>query len=86
MSRIVLDFELADKKINKKLGIFTDGKVQGYSFRPPKKYKPTKQALWCTRNLQGIVWNSGRLDSSELSNTLPRAVIGEYFAKGFEIC
>ena len=62
MSCIVLDFELADKNITKELGVFTDGKLQGYSFRPPKKYKPTKQAYWCAKNLHGIVWNSGRLD------------------------
>ena len=66
--------------------VFFDGKVQGHSFLPPKKYKPTKQAFWCTRNLHGIVWNSRRLDYSELSNILPRAVKGEYFAKGTEKC
>ena len=47
-------------------------------------YKPTEQALGCTKNLHGIVWNSGRLDYSELSNIPPRAVKGEYFAKGTE--
>ena len=82
----VLDIELADKNVIKELGVFVDGKVQGYSFRPPKKYKPTKQAIWCTRNLHGIVWNSGRLDYSELSNILPRAEKGELFAKGTEKC
>ena len=70
----------------KELGVFIDGKVQGYSFCPPKKYKPTKQAVWCTRNLHGIVWNSGRLDYSELAKFLPRAVKGEYFGKGTEKC
>ena len=48
----VLDIELVDKEVSKDLGGFIDGKIQGYSFRPPKKYKPTKQAFWCTRNLQ----------------------------------
>ena len=47
-------------------------------------HKPTKQAFWCTRNLQGIVWNSNRLDYIELSNILTGAVKGEYFAKGLE--
>ena len=33
-----------------------------------------------------IVWNSRRLDYSELSNILPRAVNGEYFARRLEKC
>ena len=81
MSCIVLDIELADKNFIKELRVFTDGEVQGHPFRPLKKYKPTKQAFWCTRNLQGIGWNSGRLDYSDLSNILTTAVTGEYFAK-----
>ena len=80
-SCIVLDSELADKNVTKKLGVFIDGNVQGYSFRPPKKYKPTKQAIWCTRNLHGDVWNGGSLDWSELPNILPRDVKGDNFAK-----
>ena len=76
MSCIVLDIGLAHKNVIKELGVFIDGKVQGYSFRPPKKYKPTKQAFWCTRNWHGNVWNSERLDYSELSNILPTAVKG----------
>ena len=66
------------------MGLFIDNQVQAYSFRPPKNYKPTKQAFWCTRNLHGIVWNSGRLDYSELSNVLTRVVNDDYFAKGKE--
>ena len=68
------------------MGVFIDGKVQGYSFCPPEKYKPTKQAFWCSRNLHGIVWKSGRLDYSDLSNILPKAVKGEYFAKRTANC
>ena len=83
---VVLDIGLEDRNIIKELGVFADGKVQGYSFRHPKKYKPTKQIFWCTKNLYGIVWNSGRLDYSELSNILPRAVRGENFGKGTEEC
>ena len=81
MSCIVLD-----KKVFREFGVFIDGKVQGYSFRPQKKYKPTKQAFWCTRILHEIMWNSGRLDYSELANVLLRAVKGKYFAKGAEKC
>ena len=86
MSCIVLDFESADKTGIKELGVFSDGKVQGYSFRFLKMYKPTKQAFWCTRNVHRIVWNSGRLDNSELSNVLLRAENGGYFAKETEKC
>ena len=68
------------------MGVFIDRKVQRSSFRPPKTYKPTKQALWCTRNLHGIVCNSGGLDYSELPNILHRDVKGEPFANGTEKC
>ena len=34
MSCIALDTELTDKNVIKELGVFIDGKVQGYSFRP----------------------------------------------------
>ena len=86
MSCIVLDIELADKNVFEESGVCLDGKVQGYSFLPPNMYKPTKQAFRWTRNLHGIVWNSGRLYHSELSNILPRALKGEYFAKRTEKC
>ena len=76
MSCIVLDYELADSNSVKELGVFIDGKVQIYSFRSPKKYKPTKQAFWCTRNFHEIVWNNGRLEYSERSNILLKAVEG----------
>ena len=80
---IVLAIQLADKNVFRELGVLSDSKVQEYSFRPPKKYKPTKQTFWCTRSLHGIVWNSGRLNYSELSDNLRRAVNGENFAEGF---
>ena len=68
------------------MGVFNDGKVQGYLFRLPKKYKPTKQAFLCAGNFHGIVWNSRRLDYIELSNILPRAVKGDYLAKATGKC
>ena len=86
MSRIVLDFEPADKNIIKELGVFIDGKVQGYSFRPREKYKLIKQTFWCTKNLHEIVWISGHLDYTELSNILHRAVIVECSSKRTEQC
>ena len=86
ISCIVLDIEPTDKEGIEVLGVIIYSRVQIYSFRPPKKYKPTKQAFCCTRNLHGIVWKSGRLDYSELANSLTRAVNGEYFAKGRKKC
>ena len=83
---ILLDIGLTDINVIKELGNFIDGKVQGYSFRPPKKYKPTKQAVWCTRNLRGIVWNSGRLHYSEILNIFPCELKGEYYGKKTEKC
>ena len=83
---IVLDKELADENFIGESGVFIDGKFQGYSFCPPKKYKPTNQAFWRTWNLHGIVWNSGRLDYSELSNISLTAVKGQNFSKETAKC
>ena len=68
MSCILLDFQVTDKKVFEDSGVFPDRIVQGYSIRPPKMYKPTKQAVLCTRNFRGIVWSKGRLDYKELPN------------------
>ena len=83
---IVLDFELAGKSVFKELGFLIDSKVQGYSFCLRETYKPTKQAFWCKKNLHGFLWNSGRLDYSELTQFLPGAVKNEYFANGTDKC
>ena len=40
ISCIVLDIELTDKNVIKDLGVFSDGEVQNYSFRPPKCTNP----------------------------------------------
>ena len=66
--------------------VFIDGKVQGYSFCPPKKYEPTKQTFRCTKTLHGFVRNSERSDHSELANILRAALMGEHFGKGKETC
>ena len=42
MSLIVLDIELTEKNVIKELGLFIDGSVQGFSFCPPKAFKPNK--------------------------------------------
>ena len=70
----------------KDLGVFIDWNVVRYPFRSPKKYKATKQAFWCTKNLHGIVRNSGSLDYNELQNVLPKSLRAEYFAKAKEKC
>ena len=86
LSCIVLDIELADKIGIKELAHFLMAKFRDTHFVLQKKCEPTKQAFWFTRNLHRSVWNIGRLDCSELSNILPRAVNGEYSAKGTEKC
>ena len=78
--------EFSDINVIRELGVFIDGKVQGYSLRPPKKYKPKKRVFWCTRNLHEIVWNKGFLYYSVLLNNLLRDVRRENFAKGTENC
>ena len=55
MSCNVLDIELKGKNIINELGVFIDGIVWEYSFRPTEKYKPTNQAVWCTRDLHRIL-------------------------------
>ena len=86
MSLIVLDIELTEKNIIKELGLFIDGSVQGFSFCPPKTFKPNKQTSWNTKQLHGIAWSSGTLDYDK-----PFAVFydikvmnAEVFAKGLE--
>ena len=63
MSLVVFDIECLEGKIVKDLGVFKDGIVLGYSFLPPKDYKPTFQAKWNTKNLHGLIgtmenWNT----------------------------
>ena len=82
---ILLDIEPADINDFKELGVRLTGNSV-LSLRPPMKYKLTKQAFWCTRNVHGIVWNSRCFYYFELPNILPRDVNGKYFAKGTENC
>ena len=51
-----------------------------------KSLKPQNKCFGAQKNWHGIVLNSGRLDYSELSNILPRAENGDYFAKGTDKC
>ena len=50
------------KNIMKELGLFIDGNIQGFSFCPPKHYKPNKQTTWNTNHLHGITWSSRKLE------------------------
>ena len=88
MSLIVLDIELTEKNIAKELGFYIDGSVQGFSFCPPKTFKPNKQTTWNTSHLQGIAWSSGKLDYDKLFALFYDIKImnAEVFAKGLEKC
>ena len=85
---IVLDIKLTEKNINTELGLFVDGSVEGFSFCPPKTFKPNKQTTWNTRHLYGIAWSSGKLDYDKfLAVSYDIKVMNaEVFAKGFEKC
>ena len=88
MSCIVLDIELTEKNIIKKLGHYIDGSVQGFSFCPPKSFKPNKQTTWNTSHLHGIARSSRKLDYEKLFAVFYdiRLMNAEVFAKGFKKC
>ena len=88
MFLIVLDIELTAKNVIKELGLFIDGSVQGFSFCPPKTFKPNKQTTWNTNHLHGIAWSSGKLESEKLFAVFYdiKVLNAEVFAKGFEKC
>ena len=88
MSLTVLDIELTNKIIIKELGLYIDGSLQGFSFCPPKTFKPNKQTTWNTSHLHGIAWSSGRLDYQKLFAVFYdiKVMNAEVFAKGFEKC
>ena len=84
MSCIVLEIELTENNIYNKLGLFIDGSVQGFSFCPPKTFKPNKQTTWNTRHLHENAWSSGKLDYEKLFDI--KVMNAEVFAKGLEKC
>ena len=88
MTCIVLDIELADKNIIKELGLFIDGSVEGFSFCPPKSFKPNKQTTWNISHLHGIAWSSGKLDYDKLFAVFfdIKAMNAEVFAEKLEKC
>ena len=88
MSCIVLDIELTEKNIIKELGLCFDGSVQGFSFCPPKSFKPNKQTTWNTSHLHGIAWSRGKLDYEKLFAVFYdiKLMNAEVLAKGLEKC
>ena len=88
MSLIVLDIELTDKNIFEELGHYIDGSLQGFSFCPPKTFKPKKQTTWNTRHLHRIAWSSGKLEYEKLLAVFYdiKVMKAEVFAKGLEKC
>ena len=88
MSCIVLDIKLIDINIIKKQGLFIDGSLQGFSFCPPKTFKPNEQTTWNTSHLHGIASSSGKLDYDKLLAVLYdiKVMNAEVFAKGLENC
>ena len=88
MSVIVLDRELTEKNILQKLGIFGEGSLQGFSFSPPKIFKPNKETTRNTSDLHGIAWSSGKLGYEKLFAVFynMKVLNAEVFAKGLEKC
>ena len=88
MTLIVVDVEFVERDIVKELGVYIDGHVLGYSFKPPKEYKPSKQALWCTQNLHQIAWDSGSLSYKTIPGILKVVTTHKatFLAKGTEKC
>ena len=88
MTLVVFDIECLEGTVVNELGILKDGIALEYTFLPPNDYKPTFQAKWNTKNLQGINWNNGKIDYSDLPTTIHQhcSPTTEYFAKGLEKC
>ena len=86
MSCLVLEIELTEKNIIKELGLCIDGSVQGFSFCPPKSFKPNKQTTRNTSHLHGIAWIIGKLDYEKLFAVFHdiRLRNAEVFAEGPE--
>ena len=88
MSCFVLDIELTEKNIIKELGLYINGSVQGFSFCPPKSFKPNKQTTWNTSHLHGIALSSGKLEYEKLFAVFydKKVLNAEVFAKRLEKC
>ena len=62
--------------------------VQGFSFCPPKTFKPNKQTTWNTSHIHGIAWSFGKLDYEKLFAVFYDIEVmnAEVFAIGLEKC
>ena len=62
--------------------------MQGFSFCPPKTFKPNKQTTWNRSHLHGIAWSSGKLDYEKLFAVFYdiKVMNAEVFAEGLEKC
>ena len=76
------------KNIIEELGHFFDGSERGFSFCPPKTFKPYKQTTWNTSHLHRIAWSSGKLEYEKLFAVFYdiKLMNEEVFAKGLEKC
>ena len=88
MFLIALEIELTEKNINKELGQYIDGSLQGFQFFPPKTFNSNKQTTWNTSRLHGIAWSSGKLDYEKLFAVFYdiKVMNAEVFARGLEKC
>ena len=88
MSLIEQDINLTEKNIFRKLGHFIDGSLQGFSFCPPKTFKPNKQPTRNTSNHLGIAWSSGKLEYGKLFAVFYdiKVINAEVFTKQLEKC
>ena len=88
MSLIELDIDLTDENIIRELGSSIDGSLQGFSFCPPKTFKPNKQTSWNTEHLHEIAWKSGKLDYEKLFGVFYdiKVMNADVFAKKFQKC
>ena len=88
MSLIVLDIKLSEKNIFRELELFIAGSLQGFSFCPPKIFKPNKQTSWNTKHLHGIAWSTGKLDYDKLFAIFYdiKVMNAEVFPTGLEKC
>ena len=86
MSLIVLDTKLTEKNIIEELGLFIDGSVQGFSFCPPKTFKPNKQTTWNNSHVHVIAWSSGKLEYEKRFAVFYNIKLrnAEVFAEGLE--
>ena len=76
------------KTLLKNWDFFIDGSVKGFSFCPPKTFKPKKQTSCNAKYLHGIAWSSRKLDYEKLFAVFYNIKVmnAEVFAKGLEKC